>query len=73
MVRSSKAASLVGRYWNAVDDALKGNPSALKKFRGRKIPYNKRKFLTNLKTLHRLAHAGLLDNLKDIYWHGRKR
>jgi hypothetical protein len=73
VVRSSKASSLIGKYWNAVDDALKGKPSALREFRGKKIPYNKRKFLTNLKTLHRLADAGLLDNLKDIYWHGRKR
>ncbi len=73
IVRSFKAASLIGRYWNAIDDALKGKPSALKEFRGRKIPYNNRKFLTNLKTLHRLVDADLLDNLKDIYWHGRRR
>lgn len=72
-VRGSKAASLIGRHWNAVDDALKGKSSALKEFRGKKIPYDKAKFLTDLKALHRLAHAGLLDNLKDIYWHGRKR
>jgi hypothetical protein len=73
VVRSSKAASKMGRYFNAVDDALKGKRSALKEFRGKKIPYNKLKFLTNLKTLHRLQEFGLLDNLKDIYWHGRKR
>src|SRR5713101_2224962 len=73
VVRSSKAASTMGRYFNAVDDALKGKRSALKEFRGKKIPYNKLKFLTNLKTLHRLQEFGLLDNLKDIYWHGRKR
>ncbi len=73
VVRSSKAASKMGRYFNAVDDALKGKPSALREFRGKKIPYNKLKFLTNLKTLHRLEDAGLLDNLKDIYWRGRKR
>jgi len=73
VVRSSKAASLVGRYWNAIDDALKGKPSALKEFRRRKIPYNKLKFLANLKTLRRLQDAGVLDNIKDVYWHGRKR
>ena len=73
VVRSSRAASLIGRYFNAVDDALKGKPAALKEFRGKKIPYNKLKFLTNLKTLRRLKDAGVLDNLKDIYWHGRKR
>jgi hypothetical protein len=73
VIRSSKAASTVGRYFNAVDDALKGKPAALKKFRGKKIPYNKLKFLTNVKTLHGLQKFGLLENLKDIYWHGRKR
>jgi hypothetical protein len=73
VVRSSKAASKMGRYFNAVDDALKGKPSALKEFRGKKVPYNKLKFLTNVKTLHRLQEFGLLENLKDIYWHGRKR
>jgi hypothetical protein len=73
VVRSSKAASQVGRYWNAVDDALKGKPSALREFRGKKIPYNKRKFLTSMKTLRRLQDAGVLDNIKEIYWRGRKR
>jgi len=73
VVRSSNAASLVGKYWNAVDEALKGKPSALRKFRGKKIPYNKLKFLTALKTLERLQDAGLLANLKDIYWHGKRR
>ena len=64
---------MVGRHLNAIDDALKGKPSALKKFRGKKIPYNKIKFFTNVKALHRLQDAGLLDNLKDFYWHGKKR
>jgi hypothetical protein len=73
VVRSSKAASTMGRYFNAVDDALNGKPAALKEFRGKKVPYNRIKFLTNLKTLRKLKDAGVLDNLKDIYWHGRKR
>jgi hypothetical protein len=73
VVRSSKAASMIGRYFNAVDDALKGKPAGLREFRGKKVPYNKMKFLTNLKTLKRLQDAGLLDDIKDIYWHGRKR
>jgi hypothetical protein len=73
VVRSSKAASLVGRHWNAIDDALKGKPAALRWFRGKKIPYNNLKFLTNLKALYRLQDGGFLDNLKDIYWSGRKR
>jgi len=73
VVRSSRAASLIGRYFNAVDAALMGKPSALKEFRGKKIPYNNLKFLTNLKTLRRLQEAGVLEDLKDIYSHGRKR
>ena len=71
--RSSKAASEIGKHWNAIDDALKGKPAALKKFRGKKIPGTKVKFLTNLKAIRRLQDFGLLENLKDIYWHGRKR
>ena len=73
VVRSSKAASKMGRYFNAVDDALKGKRGALREFRGKRIPYTRLKFLTNLKTLRRLKDAGVLDNLKDIYWHGKKR
>jgi len=73
VVRSSKAASKTSRYFNAVGDALKGKRGALKEFRGKKIPYSKLKFITNLKTLRRLKDAGVLDNLKDIYWHGKKR
>jgi hypothetical protein len=73
VVRGSRTASLVGRYWNAIDAALKGKPSALQQFRGRKISYTKLKFLTNLKTLRRLQDAGVLDNVREIYWRGRKR
>jgi hypothetical protein len=73
VVRGSKAAAENARYWNGVDDALKGKRSALKEFRGKKIPYNKLKYLTNLKTLRRLQDAGLLENIKEIYWRGRKR
>ncbi|MGH2508123.1 MAG: hypothetical protein ACRDHZ_12065, partial [Ktedonobacteraceae bacterium] len=65
-VRGSKAASEIGRYWNAIDDALKGNPGALEEFRGRKIPHNRRTFLTDMSTLRQLQDAGMLDNLKDI-------
>lgn len=72
-VRSSKAATQVARHLHAVDKALKGEPSGLRKFRGKKIPYNKGKFLTNLKAIHRLQDAGVLEGIKEIYWHGRKR
>ena len=71
--RSSKAASEIGKHWNAIDDALKGKPAALRKFRGKRNPYTKRKFLTNLKTIRRLQDAGLLEKIKDIYWRGQKR
>ncbi len=71
VVQSSKAASQVGRYFNAVDDALNGKPSALKKFRGKKIPYNNLKFLTNLKTLRRLKDAGVLDNRDSVRWRAK--
>jgi hypothetical protein len=72
-VKGSKAASELGRYWNAIDAALKGNPEALKGFEGRRISNTKHKFLTNLNSLRKLQEAGLLDNFKDIYWHGKRR
>jgi len=72
-IHGSKAASLNGKYWNAVDDALKGVRNALKRFEGRTLPGAKLTFLTDLKALHRLQDAGQLENIKEIYWHGRKR
>jgi len=48
-IRGSKAASLVGTYWNALDEALKGNPAALKQFKGRTIPGTDLTFLTDKK------------------------
>ena len=72
-IRGSKAASLNGQYWNAVDDALKGIRDALKRFEGRTVPGTELKFLTDLKTLRRLQDAGQLENIKEIYWHGRRR
>lgn len=71
-VRSSKAATQVARHLNAVDKALKGKPSGLREFHGKKIPYNKGKFLTSVKAIHRLQDAGVLEGIKEIYWHGRK-
>jgi hypothetical protein len=72
-IRGSKAASLNGQYWNAVDDALKRKRNALKGFEGRTLPGTKLKFLTDLKTLRHLQDAGQLENIKEIYWHGRRR
>ena len=72
-IRGSKAASLNGQFWNAVDDALKGKRSALKGFEGKTLPGTKLKFLTDLRIIRRLQDAGQLDNIKEIYWHGRRR
>jgi hypothetical protein len=72
-IRGSKAASLNGQYWNAVDDALKRKRNALKGFEGRTLPGTKLTFLTDLKTLRHLQDAGQLENIKEIYWHGRRR
>lgn len=72
-IRGSKIASLNGQYWNAIDDALKGVRSALKRFEGRTVPGTKLTFLTDLKVLRHLQDAGQLENIKEIYWHGRRR
>jgi hypothetical protein len=72
-IRGSKAASLNGQFWNAIDDALKGKRSALKGFEGRTLPGTKLRFLTDLRIIRHLQDAGQLDNIKEIYWHGRRR
>ena len=72
-VHGSKAASAIGKYMNAIDDALKGNPSALKKFKGKKIPGTQIEFLTDIRQIHILQDAGELDNIKQIYSLGRRR
>lgn len=72
-IRGSKTASLNGQYWNAIDDALKGVRNALKGFEGRTVPGTKLTFLTDLKVLRHLQDAGQLENIKEIYWYGRRR
>jgi len=72
-IRGSKAASLNGQFWNAVDEALKGKRGALRGFEGKTLPGTKLKFLTDLRIIRRLQDAGQLDNIKEIYWHGRRR
>lgn len=58
-VRSSKSASKVARYLNAVRTLIyKGDASALVPFRGKKIAGYR--FVTNVAQLKRLADAGLL-------------
>src|SRR5271157_2439068 len=56
MVRTSKAASLISRYHIAVKAWLKNeDPSVLKPFRGKRVPYGKGlKFITSPKKLREL-------------------
>jgi hypothetical protein len=72
-VRGSKAASLIGHYWNAVGAALNGEPRDLKKFEHTFLPGTKLEFFTNLKAIRHLQDAGELEGIKEIYWHGRRR
>jgi hypothetical protein len=72
-VRGSKAASLIGEYWNAVDAALSEKPRDLKKFDNTLLPGTKLNFLTNLKAIQHLQDAGELEGIKEIYWHGWRR
>jgi len=72
-VRGSKAASLIGYYWNAVGAALNGEPRDLKKFEHTFLPGTKLEFFTNLKAIRHLQDAGELEGIKEIYWHGRRR
>jgi hypothetical protein len=58
-VRSSRSASQVARYLNAVRTFIyKGDASALARFKGKKVAGYR--FVTNLKRLKQLADAGLL-------------
>jgi hypothetical protein len=72
-VRGSKAASLIGEYWNAVDAALNGKPKDLKKFENRLLPNTNLEFFANPKAIRHLQDAGELEGIKEIYWHGRRR
>jgi hypothetical protein len=72
-VRGSKASSSIGEYWNAVDDALQGSFSALRKFKGKTIPGTEIEFLTDIRQIHILQDAGQLENIKQIYSLGRRR
>jgi hypothetical protein len=72
-IHGSKAASLIGQFWNAVDAVLKGDRNALKRFEERTLPGTKLRFLTDLRVIRHLQDAGQLENIKEIYWHGRRR
>ena len=58
-VRSSRSASQIARYLNAVRTFIyKGDATALAKFRGKRVAGYR--FVTNIKKLKQLADAGLL-------------
>jgi hypothetical protein len=67
-IRNSRSASLLGRYWNAVDQALLGRPAMLREFRGKVIRVDKvaYPYVTDLHTLRRLAQAGEVQ-FEDLY------
>jgi hypothetical protein len=69
-VRNSRDASLAGKYWNAVHTWVAlGDASALAQFAGVQIVDAKGRrvlLLTDLRTLSRLAGAGVL-SFESIY------
>ena len=72
--RSSKAASLIGKYHNAVHNYVAyGDAAALDLFEGQSVILSGKRyyFLTNHTLLNKLARAGDLHVL-DIYSYGEK-
>ena len=67
-IRDSRSASTLGRYWNAVDSALKGDVAALNEFRGKVLTLGKTSFpyITDMNLLRRLHYAGELA-YEDLY------
>src|SRR2546422_945872 len=62
-IYDSRAASQLGAYHAAVREALRGNPDALKPFRRKHFRTGGKQgfpFITDLRVLKRLAHAGAL-------------
>jgi hypothetical protein len=70
-VRSARAASQIAKYWNAVKKFQRtGDYSALRKFRGKRVPYGGFNFVVSPAKLKKFADAGILD-FERIYWRGR--
>jgi hypothetical protein len=68
-VRTPQAASQISRYWNAVKKSQRtGDYSALKKFRGKRIPYSRSRFVVSPAKLRMFGDAGL--DFEKLYWHG---
>jgi len=69
-IRDSRQASLLGRYWAAVQRYLQtGDDSALRKFQGKKITDASRKrhpLITDLNQLNTLGSAGVL-SFESLY------
>jgi len=69
-VRDSRQASLLGKYWTAVERYRDtGDPSALREFRGQHIvdaSGKRRRLLTDLRALDRLGSAGVL-SFESLY------
>jgi hypothetical protein len=68
-IKHSRSASLVAEHANAVRTyLLKGDARALRAFHGRALRVDKvaYPFVTDLRTLHRLANAGEL-RFEDLY------
>jgi hypothetical protein len=69
-VRDSRQASLLGRYWAAVQRYLQtGDDSALREFQGKKVTDASRKrhpLITDLNQLNTLGSAGVL-SFESLY------
>jgi hypothetical protein len=60
--RSSQSASQIARYMNAVKSFVRtGKQTDLKKFKGKRVPGTKDKFVVSPTKLVRFADAGILD------------
>jgi hypothetical protein len=70
-VRGSERASLIGSYWNAVRLYLEeGDDRELRRFAGRSIidvSGNRHGFVTEPRTIRRLARAGQVSGFNSIY------
>jgi hypothetical protein len=66
ILRGSREASRQGSYLNDVKKALRGETSALDKWRGKKI--GGRKLITDLDVLTRLGREGKLDFEDELLW-----
>jgi len=61
-IRSSRKASQIARYMNAVKKFVRTNSQTdLRKFRGKKVPGTTHKFVVSPATLKKLADAGVLE------------